>query len=51
MPKRFTRTQLREKIAELELGTPARQFLFQWLKRKWIYEVEGQPDTYEKIYD
>lgn len=51
MPKLFSRTQLREKIAELELGTPARQFLFQWLKRKWIFEVEDQPDTYEKIYD
>lgn len=51
MPKHFSRSQLREKIAELELGTPARQFLFQWLKRKWIFEVEDQPDTYEKIYD
>ena len=51
MPKLFSRAQLREKIAELELGTPARQFLFQWLKRKWIFEVEDQPDTYEKIYD
>jgi hypothetical protein len=51
MPKRFSRSQLREKIAEQELGTPARQFLFQWLKRKWIFEVEDQPDTYEKIYD
>ena len=51
MPKRFNRAQLRQKIAELELGTPARQFLFQWLKRKWIFEVEDMEDTYEKIYD
>ena len=51
MSKRFNRSQLREKIAELELGTPARQFLFQWLRRKWIFEVEGENDTYEKIYN
>ena len=51
MPKRFTRAQLREKIVEQELGSPARQFLFQWLKRKWIFEVEGEADCYEKIYE
>lgn len=48
MPQRFTRDQLREMIIKEELGTPARTFIFKWLKKKWIYEVEK--DVYEKIY-
>lgn len=48
MPKRFTRDQLREAVAKQELGTPARIFIFKWLHKKWIYEVEK--DVYEKLY-
>ena len=48
MPKRFTRDMLRESIVREELGTPARIFIFKWLKKKWIYEVEE--NVYEKIY-
>ena len=48
MPKRFTRDQLREMVIKEELGTPARTFIFKWLKKKWIYEVEK--DVYEKLY-
>lgn len=48
MPKRFTRDMLRDEIRKLELGTPARLFIFKWMKKKWIYEVEK--DVYEKLY-
>lgn len=48
MPKRWTRDQLREMIIKQELGTPVRTFIFKWLKKKWIYEVEK--DVYEKLY-
>ena len=50
--KRFTRQQLSEKIVELGISTPARKFIYKWLtERKWVFEVEGQPDTFEKIYE
>lgn len=48
MPKRWTRDQLREMVIKQELGTPARTFIFKWMKKKWIYEVEK--DVYEKLY-
>lgn len=48
MPKRFSRDQLREMIIKEELNTPARIFIFKWMKKKWIYEVEK--DIYEKLY-
>lgn len=48
MPKRWTRDQLREMVVKQELGTPVRTFIFKWLKKKWIYEVEK--DVYEKLY-
>lgn len=48
MPKRWTRDMLRDMIAREGLGTPTRLFIFKWLKKKWIYEVEK--DVYEKIY-
>lgn len=48
MPKRFSRDQLREMVIKLELGTPARIFIFKWLKKKWIYEAES--GVYEKVY-
>ena len=48
MPKRWTRDQLREMVIKQELGTPVRTFIFKWLKKKWIYEVEK--DVYEKLY-
>lgn len=50
LPKRFTRTQLCEKIKELGISSAARKFIYIWLQKKWIFEVEGEPDTYEKIY-
>ena len=51
MPRKFTRKQLSEKIAELELGTAARQFLYKWKKANLIWKVEEEEDTYEKIYE
>ena len=48
MPQRFSRDMLRDEIRKLELGTPARLFIFKWMKKKWIYEVEK--DVYEKLY-
>ena len=50
LSKRFTRTQLCEKINELGISTAARKFIYKWLQKKWIFEVEGEPDTYERIY-
>lgn len=47
MPPRFTRSQLQEMVAKEKLGTPARIFIFKWIKKKWITEVEK--DNYEKI--
>lgn len=48
MPKRFSREQLKVKVKQLELGTLPRQFLFKWLRKKLIHEVEGEKDVYEK---
>lgn len=50
MPKRFTRDQLKARIEQLELGTKARQFIFKWLRKNLIFEVEGEKNTYEKLY-
>jgi len=50
IPKRFTRDQLKVKAEQLNYGTKARQFIFKWLKKHLIYEVEGMKDTYEKLY-
>ena len=49
-PKRFTRTWLTEEITKRELTTTARQFIYKWKQKNWIFEVEGESDTYEKIY-
>lgn len=49
MPKRFSRDMLREEVRKQQLGTPARQFIFKWLNKKWIYEAEK--DVYEKLYE
>lgn len=46
MPQRWTRDMLREMVLKEELGTPARIFIFKWLKKKWISEVEE--GVYEK---
>ena len=52
LPKRFTRQQLSEKITELSINSAPRKFIYKWMtERKWIFEVEGQPDTYEKIFE
>jgi len=48
--KRFTRSQLTETINNLGLNTAARKVIYKWKQRKWIYEVDDAPDTYEKIY-
>ena len=50
LTKRFTRKQLCEKINELGITSAARKFIYIWLQKKWIFEVEGEADTYEKIY-
>lgn len=50
MPKRFTRDMLKTKVDELKLGTKARQFIFKWLRKHLIFEVEGEKDVYEKLY-
>lgn len=49
MPKRFSRDMLRDEVRKQQLGTPARQFIFKWLNKKWIYEAEQ--DVYEKLYE
>ena len=50
--KRFTRKELAEKITELNINSAPRKFIYKWMtERKWIFEVEGQADTYEKIYE
>lgn len=51
MPKRFTRQELREMIAKEGIKSEPRKFIYKWLERKWICEIEGQPDSYEKIYE
>ena len=33
-----------------EIASPCRKFIYIWKQKNWIYEVEGEPDTYEKIY-
>lgn len=50
LPKRFTRDQLRELIVKLELSAPARVFIHKWLKKKYIFKVEGENEVYEKIF-
>lgn len=48
LEKRFTRADLREMVLKEKLGTPARIFIYKWLDKRWIYEVEK--DVYEKLY-
>ena len=51
LPKRFTRKQLCEKIVELGISTAPRKFIYKWTQKKWVFEIEGQSDTFEKIYE
>lgn len=48
--KRFTRKQLADEILKQGITSPCRKFIYLWKQKNWIYEVEGEPDTYEKIY-
>ena len=49
MEHRFTRKMLSERIAQLGIKSAARKFLYKWKDNKWIMEVEGEPDTYERL--
>lgn len=49
-PKRFTRTWLSEQISKQGISTAPRKFIYKWKQKKWIFEVEDEPDTFEKIY-
>lgn len=51
LPKHFTRKQLCEKIGELGISTAPRKFIYKWTQKKWVFELEDHPDTYEKIYE
>ena len=50
MPESFTKEQLKEKIAELELKTEARQFLYKWRRSNWIY-YEQETKLFHKMYE
>ena len=50
MPKSFTKEQLKEKIAELELKTEARQFLYKWRTSNWIF-YEEETKLFHKMYE
>lgn len=52
VPDPFTREWLKAYLQEHPaIGTPARQFIYNWKKKHWIFEDPDEKDKYHKMYD
>lgn len=50
LPQQFSRDQLRELIAKLDLSTPARVFISKWKRARLIHQPDKHTDTYVKNF-